>query len=243
MIKILTLIFALIVSSCAAKKEEKSAEISYIKAYQKLEDKNYNEAAQEFEKIIDDYPFSQWGVEGQIMAVYALYKDNNYIKLVENVDNFILLNPNHSNVDYLLYMKAIAHYNQIPNIYRAQDITQQSYNIFVELIARFPESKYSKDAKGKLNFTIEHIVGGMMNKARFQMKQDNYIGAINNLLNVVQNYQQSNQIPEAYYRIAEIYTKLGIKNKAQNYVKKLQAEHENSLWFELGKKLNIQPNA
>lgn len=236
-LRFLALFFFLVLTSCASKKAEKTVETEYIKAFKKLENKYYIDAAEDFEKLIEDYPFSSWSLKGQVMAIYAYYKEENYVKMVSNIDNFISLNPTSNYNDYLLYMKGLAYYNQIPSIHRSQDISKKSYSVYMELINRYPKSKYSFDAQSRLDFIIEHIAGGIMDKARFQAQQKNYIGSINNFLSVIENYPNSKQIPEAYFRLAEIYTKLGIKSKANIFLQKLQSEHSGTFWNRIGQKL------
>ncbi len=231
--KILFVVVALLLNFACNKNKKESAAILYLEAHELLKDKDYQTAAEKFEKIIDDYPFSEWGIEGQVMAVYARYKNDDYIDMVSNIDNFVSLNPNNEYVDYLLYMKGIAYYNQIPNIHRAQNITQESLDVFSNLINRFPVSKYSLDAQEKLPFIIEHIAGSYMEKARFQAQQNNFSGAINNFLTVINDYPNTGQVAEAYYRLAEIYQKLGVKFLADLAILNLKQKHSNSFWFEL----------
>jgi outer membrane protein assembly factor BamD len=220
------------VFSCVKDTKESAATL-YIKAHESLKSKDYLTAAEQFEKVADEYPFSKWGIEGQVMAIYAYYKEGNNIKMISNIDNFINLNPSSSYIDYILYMKGIVYYEQIPSINRAQNISQSSLDIFNNLITRFPESKYSADAKSKLNFIIEHISGSYMAKGRFQGKQNNYIGAINNFLKVINDYDSSNQVPEAYYRIAEIYHNLGLTSLTNRALLELKTNYQQSSWNKL----------
>lgn len=233
---IVTLLIFLL-GSCAKNKQKNSVEYQYIKAFKNLESKYYVDAAEGFEKLIEDYPFSKWSIKGQVMAIYAYYKDENYIKMVSNIDNFVSMNPASEYNDYLIYMKGLSYFNQIPTIHRSQDISQKSYDIFLELINRYPQSIYSNDAKSKLSFINEHIVGGIMEKARFQAKENNYIGSINKFLYIIENYPQSNQVAEAYFRLVEIYLKLGVDYKADIFLEKLDKEHSGNFWNKIAKKL------
>lgn len=197
--------------SCSQKEEKTNAELTYIEAHKLLKKKDYAEAATEFEKIDDEYPFSKWAAKGQAMAVYARYKNEDYAKLVTVVDDFIRLNPASDLVPYMLYMKGLTYYNQIPDIRRAQDNTQQASYIFREIIARFPETNYSLDAKEKLSFIDEHLAGAKMSVGRDQIQSENYTGAIITFKEVVTRYRYTKQVPEANERLKEIYIKLGLR--------------------------------
>jgi outer membrane protein assembly factor BamD len=237
----LLLVISLVVFSCSKKKPENSAEYSYIKAMKMLKDKRYIEAAEAFEKIDDEYPLSKWAIKGQTMAAYAFYKQEKYDEVVRIVDNFIHLNPNHEDVAYMQYLKAISYYQRMPDIKRGQDYTKMASVSFRELIAKFPNTKYSDDSMDKLLIINEHLAGAKMSIGRYQMDNQFYIGAIKNFNEVVDNYSQTKQAPEAYFRLAEIYYKIGIKNESRKALLKLKESYQdNQWWYKYGNKLALR---
>ncbi len=230
--KNIALIFCLILFSCKTTEEKKeTAESSYLKALESLNDKNYNEAAKAFEKIDDDYPFSKWAAPAQTMAVYAYYKDKSYSDIIRVVEDFIRINPTNEAISYMLYMKALSYYEQIPQISRAQDNTRLAFAGFRELIARFPQSNYANDAEEKLNYINEHLAGAKMSVGRYQITQENYVGALKNFNEVVSRFSHTNQAAEGYYRLVEIYTKLGINNEARMAYLQLSTNYPQNYWY------------
>jgi outer membrane protein assembly factor BamD len=218
-------------SGCSKKENEKtSAESSYLKSMQMLKDRDYLEAAKAFEKIDDDFPFSKWSIKAQIMSAYSYYKEKEYVDVVRIIDDFILLNPKDQNMPYMLYIKGMSYYDQIPNLMRSQELTKEASSIFRELIARFPNSEYVSDAKKKLIFINNHLAASLMANGRYSIKEKNYVGAINDFKEVVSYYRQSDQVPEAYFRLIEIYYKLGIKDEAAKIARILQSDYNNNIW-------------
>ena len=236
-IKFIILITIFLLSSCSNKEQKPTIKSQYQKAYNKIIKKNYYESATEFEKLIDDYPFEELSIKGQIMAAYAYYMQDNYDKTIELINEFSLLYPSHQNIDYLLYLKAISFYEQIPESYRSQEIAKKSYSAFEKVIKRHPNSIYAKDSITKRNNSLESIASGIMNKAYFKSKNNNYIGAINDYLKIINNFSNSRQIEESYYRIAEIYTKIGVTSQANIFITTLNNKYPNSLWAKLSNKL------
>lgn len=232
LIFILTLAF-----SCSKKDEKTSAEIAYTKAAKLLKQKSYSEAADAFEKIDSEFPFSKWAIKGQTMAVYSRYKEENYSKLLSIADDFLRLNPSSEYVPYVLYMKGLSYYNQIPSIERAQDNTQQASFIFRELIARFPADEHTDDAREKLSFVDEHLAGAKMSVGRYQIRMRNYVGAIENFKDVTLRYRQTNQVPEAYFRMTEIYYKIGLKSEGKKSFAKLKENFPENHWTNLATKI------
>lgn len=227
----------LLTFSCASKKEEDSAEYSYIKAMELIKQKRYAEAAEAFEKIDDDFPLSKWAIKGQTISAYAFYKEEKYDDVIRVVDNFIRLNPNNDYVAYMQYLKSLSYYYRIPDIKRGQDHTKMASISFRELVAKFPYSIYSEDSRAKLVIVDEHLAGAKMSVGRYQMNNRIYIGAIKNFNEVIDSYSQTEQVPEAYFRLAEIYYKIGIKSESRKALIKLKNYSSNEWWYNHGRKL------
>lgn len=234
-------VFLLILAifSCAKKEETPTGENTYIKAKKLLDDKNYSEAAKEFEKIDDDFPFSKWAVQAQNMSAYAYYKNKDYADVIRVVDDFVRINPSNPTLPYMYYMKALSYYEQIPDIARAQDNTRLASTTFRELIARFPSTDYAFDARDRLAFVDEHIAGAKMAVGRYQIEQENYVGALKNFHEVMQRYSFTNQGPEAYFRLVEIYSKIGLKNEAKKLRNQMEGRFPSNDWTILAQKLDF----
>ncbi len=236
--KLLIALMFLGIFSCSKKEKEVTAESSYIDAMKLLQDKSYAEAAKNFEKISDDFPFSKWSAQAQTIAAYAYYKNEDYEDVARVVDDFVRINPNHKSADYMLYMKALSYYNQMPNIHRAQDKTQLASTTFRELNARFPNSNYYADVNEKLEIVDEHLAGALMSIGRYEISQQNYVGAIKNFQHVINRYRYTNQVPEAYFRLFEIYKKLGVAKEAEKSYQNLIMKFPQNQWIELAQKIH-----
>ena len=214
-------------------KKKKSAEISYTKAMKLLKEKDYVGAAEKFSKISDDYPFSKWAIKGQVIAIYSYYRYEDYEKIISEIDDFLRLNPNSEYVPYVLYIKGITYYNQIPNIDRGQDDTKKASIAFRELIARFHYSEFAKDAKTRLRFVDEHLAGAKMSLGRKQIQLNNYVGAIESFLEVTNRHRASKQLPEAYFRLYEVYYKVGLKKESRKAISQLENKFPGNHWTNL----------
>jgi outer membrane protein assembly factor BamD len=219
--------------SCSSKEKEiKTAANEYIKAIKILEDKRYIEAAEKFEAIYDDYPLSKWSIKAGSMSAYAYYKEDRYEDVIRVAETFIQLNPSSEYIPYLQYMKSISYFNMIVTVSRGQNYTQMASYNFRELKARFPSSEYAKDAKIKISIIDEHLAASKMAIGRYQIKSQNYIGAILHFNDVIYKYSNTNQSDEAYFRLYEIYYKLGAINKADRVKKEMLESHKDSKWLE-----------
>jgi outer membrane protein assembly factor BamD len=236
---IFLLIFQLF--SCKSKEEKITAEHLYVKAFEMLQDKDYTSASEAFEKIDDEFPFTKWSIKGQIMAIYANYRLKEFEKTLQLADDFVKLHPTSEYVPYALYMKGLSYYNKIPSIERAQDYTREASLAFRELIAKFRDTEYTADAKEKIVFIDEHLAGAKMSIARYQMSAKNYVGAIKNLNEVINRHHNTNQVFEAYYRLAEIYFRIGVKDEALELINILKESDPTNYWTVESLKFSPKP--
>ncbi len=120
---------------------EQPAEDLYNEALARLEQGDEQLAAQAFEEVERQHPYSQWATRGQLMAAYAFYEGDSYDEAVGAARRFIDLHPGHKDVAYAYYLIGVCYYEQISDVGRDQKTTQQALQSFDELIRRFPDSK------------------------------------------------------------------------------------------------------
>ena len=228
----LVLLFAC--SSSDKKKEytERSVEEIYNSALSSMKEKDYHTAAQEFEEVERQHPYSIWAKQAQIMTAYARYMRNDYDMVISAAKRYIELHPGADDVDYAYYLVALSFYERISDVKRDQSMTTSALQTFEELIRRFPNSIYSKDARQKLFLVKDHLAGKDMEVGRTYMRFDNYISAINRFKNVVDNYQTTSHVPEALARLTELYYVLGIYEEAKSTAAVLGHNFPDNYWHQ-----------
>jgi outer membrane protein assembly factor BamD len=127
----------------------------------------YKAAAKGFEEVDRQHPYSVWATKAQIMAAFAYYSSNKYDEAIIALDRFIQLHPGHRDIPYAYYLKALCFYEQISDVGRDQRITQQALDALAEVVKRFPESPYARDARLKVELAIDHLAGKEMSVGRY----------------------------------------------------------------------------
>ena len=242
--KILALyLTAMFLSSCAASNNAQTnaatetAEQLYQQGYKYLQKTSYDKAAQNFEKVELEHPYSKWAVKSKLMGAYSYYKAEKYDDAVIALERFIKFHPSNKDVAYAYYMKGLCYYNQITPAQKDQSNTKKAKDAFTQLIVMFPDTEYAKDAKNKMNLILDHIAGQEMSVGRYYLKNQNYLSAINRFNTVVANYQTTPQIEEALYRQVEIYTIIGLNEQALKAYKILEHNYPKSKWYTKAKKI------
>lgn len=210
--------------------EDKSAETLYNEAYDYLEKTSYQKAAETFDKVELEHPYSKWATKSKLMSAYAYYKDEKYDDAIASLDRFIRLHPGNKDIAYAYYLKGVCYYDQIAPSQKEQSATKDSYETFSQLITMFPNSQYAADAKSKMALIEDHLAGHEMSVGRYYLQNKEYISALNRFSTVTDQYQTTAQIEEALYREVEIYTILGLTKEARKKEEILRRNYPDSKW-------------
>jgi outer membrane protein assembly factor BamD len=192
---------------------------------------DYDEAARLFDEVERQHPYSEWASKAQLMAAYAFYQKNSYDEAVNALDRFIELHPGSPDVAYAYYLKAISYYEQISDVGRDQKATSDALNALEELVRRFPDSKYSRDAQLKIDLALDHLAGKHMEIGRFYQDRSEYLAAINRFRTVIERYQTTTHVPEALHRLVESYLAMGIVDEAKSTAAVLGHNFPGSEWY------------
>ena len=207
-----------ILNGCSDSKDdeyvERPVEELYNKAYVEMKNRDFVKAAKSFNEVERQHPYSQWAIKAQIMSAYSYYEAQKYEDAIEGLETFIELHPGNENIAYAYYLLALSYYEQISTVDRDQKMTELAMVTFEELLRRYPNTKYAKDAKYKLDLTRDHLAGKEMEIGRFYQSQHLSIAALNRFKKVLDKFQTTNHIPEALHRMVESYLTIGIKDEA-----------------------------
>ncbi|MCC2662670.1 MAG: uptake lipoprotein [Geminicoccaceae bacterium] len=229
-------LLALALAGCAGAEEEeyveRPVEELYNEALDLLQDGDARRAGQAFEEVERQHPYSQWATRAQLMSAYAFYEANDYDEAVAAAQRFIDLHPGHKDVAYAYYLIGISHYEQISDVGRDQKMTQLALESFDELMRRFPDSRYARDAGLKADLTRDHLAGKEMEIGRYYLRRGKYVAAINRFRNVIDSYQSTTHVPEALHRLTEAYLSLGVAEEARRTAAVLGYNFPSSRWYE-----------
>ncbi len=210
----------------------KTVEELYNNGVDALNQKRYATAVTQFDAVEQNYPYSSWVVNAQLMHGYAEYLQNHYTEATGALDRYIQLHPTNANVSYAYYLRALCFYEQIADIQRDQRGTQQAMTALQEVVNRFPESAYARDSRLKIDLCRDHLAGKEMEVGRFYQGQRLYTAAIGRFQRVVDDYQTTNHTPEALHRLTEIYLVLGLTDQAKQTAAVLGHNYPGNPWYQ-----------
>lgn len=197
-----------------------------------LSQQRYVAATAQFDAVEQYYPYSSWAVNAQLMQGYTQYLRNHYTEAIGTLDRFIQLHPAHRDIAYAYYLRALCYYEQIADIQRDQKGTELAMSALQEVVNRFPDSAYARDARLKIDLARDHLAGKEMEIGRWYERQHLYEAAIGRFQRVVDDFQTTNHVPEALHRLTEIYLLLGLRDQARRTAAVLGYNYPGNEWYE-----------
>lgn len=198
----------------------------------KLQDGFYSTAIEKFQEIERLYPFSKFAIEAQANVARAYYKDEEYDSALATIDRFIRTNPGNKAIEDMYYLRALCYYEQIADIERDQQVTEKALDALNDVMERFPDSDYARNAELKKDLVIDHLAGKEMEVGRYYEGQKKYIAAVNRFNVVANKYQNTGHVEEALYRLTETYLLMGLPEEAKKNAAVLGHNYPASKWYQ-----------
>jgi outer membrane protein assembly factor BamD len=230
---------ALVVSGCAHKGkekphivyEERPVELLYNMGAMRLDQHRWDEAAEYFQEVERQHPYSEWSRRAILMTAYANYESNKYQDAIDDSERFLSLYPGNPSAVYAYYLKAVCYFEQIVDVNRDQASTENAKAALNEVVKRFPNSEYAKDAQLKIDMVNDQLAGKEMAIGRWYLRNGQTLAAIGRFRSVIDNYQTTSHTPEALYRLVEAYLTLGLNEEAKRNGAVLGANYPGDRWY------------
>tara|TARA_Y100000590_G_scaffold16037_1_gene19440 strand:- start:11373 stop:12200 length:828 start_codon:yes stop_codon:yes gene_type:complete len=237
---LILLLSSLLFVSCSKKNQEitsntsdkEIAENLYAEAVQALQDGDAFYAAKKFKEVESLMPQYIWASKASLMASYAEYSRNAYSNAIFGLERHINNYPADENIPYAHYLIAICYYEQILDEKKDLDPLLKAKEKFEFIMRTYPDTDYGTDARFKLDLIIDQLAAKEMSIARFYMKTEKWIPALNRLKIVVEKYDKTVFVEEALHRLVEVYYRLGLTKEAKQAASILGYNYQSGEWYE-----------
>ena len=246
--KYFLIFFFILLHSCSQKSEEvktkvegDSLETQMIQAYnagvEALDMGDALFAAKKFNEAELLYPQSDWAPRSSLMASYAYFQFGYYSNSVDELERFINLYPKNKNLDYAYYLLAMNYYESIVDEKKDLKPLTEAKKYFNFVIKEYPDTDYALDGKYKLELIEDILAAKEIYIARYYIKKEKWIAAVNRLKFIVNNYGTTIFVEEALHRLVEIYYILGLEGEARKYAKTLGYNYQSGEWYKQSYKI------
>ena len=166
------------------------------------------------------------------MSSYCFYVLNFHEEAIESLENFLRKYPADVNVQYVSYLIALSNYEQILDEKKDLKPLLKSKKIIEDYMNKYPDTDYTLDLKFKLGLIKNQLAAKEIYVAKYYIKTQKWIPAINRLKIIVNDYQETIFIEEALHRLVEIYYNLGLIDEAKKTANILGYNYNSSKWYE-----------
>lgn len=226
-----------------------SAQKLYAEARSQLDNRSYEKAIGYYQKLEGRFPYGRFAQQSQMELAYAYYKDKDPAGAITAAERFIKNHPNHPNVDYLYYIKGLANFNDdlgLMGFVSNQDMTERdpkaardSFDAFKELVAKFPESKYTPDAIERMNYLVNTLAAYEVHVARYYMKRGAFVAAANRVQFSLKTYPQAPANEEGLLVLVKAYDALGMNDLRGDAERVMQKNFPDSKYLKGDAKRNV----
>src|SRR5688572_23752834 len=219
------LALALAIAGCSSTPDEdKTAQWSpnkiYSEAKEELNAGAYDKAIPLFEKLEGRAAGTPLAQQAQLEKAYAHYRAGDQAQALSTLERFMKLHPASPAIDYALYLKGIVNFNDNLGAFaflvrqelseRDQKAAKESFEAFSELIKRFPDSRYTPDAKARMTYIVNSLAQYEVHVARYYFTRGAYVAAINRAQAALADYRDVPALEEALFILVRSYDALGM---------------------------------
>ncbi len=240
-VKHLLLIAILALTAACSSKEVIDENLSEVELYQQaqadLGNNSYSTATEKLKALESRYPFGRYADQAQLELIYANYKNGEPEAAKSAAERFIRLHPQHPNVDYAYYMKGLTSFDQdvgllarflpLDQTKRDPGAARDSFNEFAQLTSRYPNSRYSPDAKQRMIYLRNLLASYEIHVADYYLTRQAYVAAANRGRYVIENFQETPSVGDGLAVMVESYQRLHLDDLAATSLEVLKANYPN----------------
>ena len=204
----------------------------YAQGKEFLDAADFNNAIKLFEILEARYPFGKYSTQAMLDISYAYYASNQKDEAIIEINRFIRLYPNHPNVSYAYYLRALSNFDKDANIisrffghdpsrYDVTDL-KNSFNDFTTVVNRFPDSKYADDSINRLRYIKNQIARNELYIAKYYDKRSANIAAIERVKFMLENYGGTPSSEEGLVILVKNYNDLKLYDLAYDSARVLK---------------------
>ena len=209
-----------------------SASQLYAQGKEFLDAADFNNAIKLFEILEARYPFGKYSTQAMLDISYAYYASNQKDEAIIEINRFIRLYPNHPNVSYAYYLRALSNFDKDANIisrffghdpsrYDVTDL-KNSFNDFTTVVNKFPDSKYADDSINRLRYIKNQIARNELYIAKYYDKRSANIATIERVKFMLENYGGTPSSEEGLVILVKNYNDLKLYDLAYDSARVLK---------------------
>ena len=237
------IIFALFLLSCSKDKDiyTPTVKLDPYKIYKEgLDSFNENQfffASKKFSEAEINFISPSAAAKSAIMNSFSLYAINFYDEAEESLNRYLKVYPADKYKIYAHYLLAIISYEQIGEEKHDLKPLLDAKKKIDFFLVEYPNSEYAIDLNLKKDLVTNQFAARELYIAKYYIKVQKWVPAINRLKIIVKDYGRTVFIEEALHRLVEIHYHLGLEDEANSFAAILGYNYNSSEWFKQSYKI------
>lgn len=238
----------MLLAACSSKPIDQTANWSpnriHAEAKDEMNSGGYDKAVPLLETLEGRAAGTPLAQQAQLEKAYSQYKAGDKAEAIATLDRFIRLHPASPALDYALYMKGVINFNDELGLFsflsrqdlseRDQRAAKEAFESFKELVTRFPDSRYTPDARARMVYTVNALAQYEVHVARYYYNRGAYVAAVNRAQQAIKDYRDAPALEEALYIVTQSYDKLGMDQLRDDTKRVLEQNYPNSEYIANG---------
>ncbi len=244
----LLLAAGLLLGGCSSTPTDITAQWSPERIYQEAKEESnlgaWDKAIGLFEKLEGRAAGTVLAQQAQIEKAYAQMRNGDKAQAIATLDRFIRLHPTSPGLDYAMYLKGLVNFNDNLGLFsfitrqdlseRDQKAAKDSFEAFRELIARFPDSRYTPDARQRMTYIVNSLAAYEVHVARYYASRGAHVAAISRAQQAITDYQGVPALEEALAILIHSYNALGMTQLRDDSRRVLEKNYPQSAYLRPG---------
>lgn len=216
----------------------------YAEAKDELNSGGFDKAVNLYEKLEGRAAGTPLAQQAQIEKAYAHYKGGEKAQAIAVLDRFMRLHPTSPGIDYALYLKGVVNFNDRLGMFsfltrqdlseRDQKAAKESFESFRELVTRFPDSRYTPDARARMTYILNSLAEYEVHVARYYYSRGAYVAAVNRAQLALADYRNVPAQEEALFILIQSYDAMGMHKLRDDARRVLDKNYPNSDFLSKG---------
>ena len=256
MLQVLPVVLAVgLLGGCSSTPEDKTSSWSpnriYAEAKEELNSGAYDRAVPLYEKLEGRAAGTPLAQQAQLDKAYAQFRAQDQAQALATLERFMKLHPASPAIDYALYLKGIINFNDDLGWFsfitrqnlseRDQKAAKESFEAFKELVARFPDSRYTPDARQRMTYIVNSLAEYEVHVARYYYRRGAYVAAVSRAQSALADYRDVPALEEALYIMVKSYEALGMTELRDDARRVLDSNYPKSEFVTRGFKSGDAP--
>jgi len=239
-----------LLAGCSTKEVDRTATWSpnriYAEARDELNSRNFDKAVPLFEKLEGRAAGTPLAQQAQLEKAYTHYKAGEQAQALATLERFMKLHPASPAFDYALYLKGLVNFNENLGMFswisrqdlseRDQKAAKESFESFRELVTRFPDSRYTPDARARMTYIVNSLAQYEVHVARYYFSRGAYVAAINRAQSAIAEYDNVPAQEDALWLLVRSYDALGLPQLRDDARRVLEKTYPQSEYLTKGVK-------